>query len=370
MEEVTKNNIIRVENLYYNNSKPSGKEFKIINKECYIANSKWPFQLIGKIRKFSEIIPFPFLNIKVIINFTKEVLRGKINTTKIKHFLGLVLLWPSYRKIRLFIHSDLIYLKRGFTILINEQEKIVIKYNDNLNQFAFDSMQREYSSQLIANNIIDDYITTPKIISQHSLDNLFSYSQEFIIGKNLHIYDNATIELTYKKIFDFLYKFYKQNGIQLVSHKDNEFLFHEHVEKFLIQHFPKFRSLIYRFNEIDQKNKLMFYGKVHGDLSLNNVIIDSHGNIYLIDWGKSKPHYLANDLKCSNYDANDLFNRMINENKINYMDIYSLKEQIFIERFIEINRLTYNRIKRGYKNQDYFNLIDTIINNLTSLEIK
>lgn len=83
----------------------------------------------------------------------------------------------------------------------------------------------------------------------------------------------------------------------------------------------------------------------HGDLSHKNILADGD-RVWIIDWEKSKLHYLARDFDNLSYDTIGIYEEFITKAQIDKKEVYSYKEQLFLARYIEMNRLIHNGIKR------------------------
>ncbi|RZK09635.1 MAG: hypothetical protein EOO46_13250, partial [Flavobacterium sp.] len=234
----------------------------------------------------------------------------------------------------------------GILLYIDAVNPRVLKFNlrNNL-EYATKRLEDEIKSQKIANEIKHKSIDTPRLKSVFSADGLFGFEQELIHANDLGAFSSNRLKGVFVEVFDFMFDFYKLSGVSLISPKDNVFVGHDFVDNYLNQ-FDKGAELIETFTSILSKNKKVFWGRTHGDLSLNNILIDKNQKTWIIDWGKSKEQYLAKDLRNSNYEANDLYFKIVDHFGFERESVYSLQEQIFIEDYIELSRLVHNEIVR------------------------
>ena len=333
--------ILKVEQLSFSNNTDLKSKFINPSKGLWIKKAKWPFNAYSLLSKVSGINSFPEKKLK----YWLLMFLGK---RKAKQVLGFFLRLPYFKTYDLPIIADVYFNKYNFGILlyINAITPRVLKFNlrNNL-EYATKRLEDEIKSQKIANEIKHKSIYTPRLKSVFSADGLFGFEQELIHANDLGAFSSNRLREVFVEVFDFMFDFYKLSGVSLVSPKDNVFLGHDFVDNYLNQ-FDKGAELIETFTSILSKNKKVFWGRTHGDLSLNNILIDKNQKTWIIDWGKSKEQYLAKDLRNSNYEANDLYLKIVDHFGFEKESVYSLQEQIFIEDYVELSRLVHNEIVR------------------------
>lgn len=342
--------ILRVEQHSFSTENISSTKNKFVNPSegLWIKQKIWPFKSYGLLSKVSGISSFPEKKLKHWL----LMFLGKRKPQKV---LGFFLRLPFLKKSELNIIADVYFNKKNFGILlyINNVKPRVLKFNLTKNvDYANKKLGNEVRSQKIANTIIHSKVSTPQLKAVYTETDLYCFEQELIIAKDLNSISMNKIKHIYIDVFDFMFEFYKISGVSLISPKENIYIGHTFVEEY-ISKFDGGEEITKRFKTILSKDNNMFWGRAHGDLSLNNVLLDKNQKIWIIDWGKSEERYLAKDLRSSNYEASNLYSKIIKHFNFERNCVYSLNEQIFIEDFTELSRLVYINITREYNNPSF-----------------
>jgi len=169
--------------------------------------------------------------------------------------------------------------------------------------------------------------------------------------------------IVYEDVFDFMLMFYIKCGIKTVSLSDKNFEIDE-----VLQHIETLKNgadILKKVKELKSKNKRLLQTCVHGDLSLNNILIDKNKTIWIIDWGESDEEYLAKDFKNDNFDTSLLYNTIVNQLSLDKNELYSLEDQIFIQDYTEMLRLIYNQIIEKQKDVHFTSKLNAIINRMS-----
>lgn len=360
LKELDLKTILRVEQHSFSNNK-SAKNNKYINpaKGLWLKQKEWPFKSYALLSKVSGISSFPEKKLKLWL----LMFLGK---RKSKNVLGFFFNLPFLKSYECPIAADVYFNKHNFGILlyINNTNSRVLKFNLTENiDYANRKLGNEVMSQKIANTVIHDKVSTPRLEAVYTEADLYCFEQELIIAKDLNSLSINTIKNIFIEVFDFMFEFYKLAGVFLRSPKENKFIGHTFVNEY-ISRFEDGDKLVKVFKTILLKNKKMFWGRVHGDLSLNNILLDKNQKIWIIDWGKSEERYLAKDLRSSNYEASNLYSKIIKHFNFERNCVYSLNEQIFIEDFTELSRLVYINITREYNNPSFPEIVKSSIKRL------
>lgn len=366
LEEHDLKMILRVEQLSFSKENISYIKNKFVNpaEGLWLKVKKWPFNSYTLLSKVSGINSFPEKKLKYwVFMFLRKRKSQKV--------LGFFLRLPFLKKSELNILADVYFNKKNFGILlyVDNVKPRVLKFNLTKNvDYANKKLGNEVMSQKIANTIIHNKVSTPQLKAVYTETDLYCFEQELIVAKDLNSMSTNKIKSIYTNVFEFMFEFYKTSGVTLISPKDNMFIGHGFIDEY-ISKFDGGAETTRRFNTILSKENNMFWGRAHGDLSLNNVLIDKNQKIWIIDWGKSEERYLAKDLRSSNYDASNLYIKIINHFNFESNSVYTLNEQIFIEDFTELSRLVYINITRKYNNPSFPNIVKSSIKRLLRISL-
>lgn len=335
------------------------------NNSLWIKYSRWPFESYNLLKKVSGIKAFPDRKIKYwILSFL-----GKRN---IKQTLGLFFKLPFQPKLELPMIADFYFNKPNLGILlyVNHTNARVLKFcKMSLFDLTKNKLLDEIKSQKIANKIINENVKTPLLKAVYSKDDLFCFEQELILAKDLHCFANSKVIEIYKRVFEFMFEFYKNSNVILKSPEESAFIGHDFVDEYLFK-IDGGANLINSFKRILLKNKKMLWGRTHGDLSLNNILIDKDNYIWIIDWGESRDHYLAKDLRSSNYDASQLYENIVDFFNFDSKNLYTLQEQIFIQDYTELSRQIYNHIVKNRVNDSFNKIVASRIKRFYKIKLE
>lgn len=308
-----------------------------------------------KTLKYSELRFYPCTNYKAWALWILRVFKLKNSSLKLKELLGIGLYWPFLQTTYLPLHADIIYGRMPSIILIytSLKEQKVVKVA--LTKAGKIQMKFEITSQRLASSIESKDIFIPKILSEDHEDEIDYSIEEYFAGRKHSFKNKKKLEANYQKVFRYLMKFYLKNPIQLQSLSENRFLNHDFVEKFIYKQ-EHGDEVVAMYKNLYAKKKQMILCRIHGDLSHGNVL-ENNGKVCIIDWGKSKLHYLARDLDSSSYDTEDFYREFLEKASIDENKVYSYHEQLFLGRFIEMNRLIHNGIKRKTINNHLYNWV-------------
>jgi len=314
------------------------KKHKNYNNFLWIKSSGWPIGYYKKLSKISGISAFPEKSLNVWL----QVLRNKGKGFKKR--IGLFLRIPFMKKDKLGIGADFYFNKVNFGILIycDDAIKRVVKFNQTNNlEHARHKIGNEVESLKKANSIIHDVVYTPKLKSYYDKEDVIFFEQELILGKDLHRLSKDKVIKVYDDVFDFMYLYYTKCEIKAEPIINKDYLNNPIVEK----HFCKLdngEEILKKFREILKRNKKMLIGRIHGDLSLSNILIDRNNKVVILDWGESSEEYLSKDMKEHKRNTTYLYDKIVKENNFIKDELYNLSDQIFVGIFDEISKLLYN----------------------------
>jgi|SRR5690554_237295 len=295
-----------------------------------------------KTLKNSELPVFPNPNFKTWGVFVLQKLKDRNTNHNFRKLLGYGLSWSFLKKEYVPLNADIIYYRQRAVVMVYTEAKRVLKIA--VTKQGKKDMDNEVISQRMASNIPSEYIFIPSIIQELRNEDIDFTVEEYFEGKRQTFKNKSVLEANYHKVFQFLLKFYLSAPMELQALSESKFLNHDFVEEFIRKQ-THGAEVVSIFRKLYAKEKKMILCRIHGDLNHNNILSNSD-QVCIIDWGKSKQHYLARDLDNSSYNTECVFDEFIERAHIDKRVIYSYKEQLFLGRYIEMNRLIHNGIVR------------------------
>lgn len=318
-----------------------------------------------KTLKNSELPIFPDSGYKTWGVFILSKLKGKETKTNFKKLLGIGLNWRFLKKEYVPLQADILYYRTRAIVMVYTTERKVVKVA--LTKPGQRDMANETESQRTASAIAIPGISVSKIIKEFHDNGLDFTVEEYFIGKKQSFKDKKILEKNYAKVFDFMIEFYFKYPIELESLYDSRFLNHDFVDEF-IQNQEEGETVFSIYKMLFAKERKIIKCRIHGDLNHRNVL--SNGNqLCIIDWGQSKLNYLALELNNSSYNTKHVFEKFIERAEIEQKEIYSYEEQLFLARYIEMNRSIHNRIKRNKLTHQLPALVDKEIKKLLKMSL-
>lgn len=310
--------------------------------QIWIKADRPVMELYATSLKASELQFYPIKNLKAWAKFGLDFLKGNTEKIVFKKLLGIRFNWRFTKSADLPFHADIIYYRQRAVVMVYTKKKRVLKIA--LTKQGKKDMDNEIISQRLASNILSEHIFIPTIIQELRNEDINFTVEEYFEGKRQSFKNKSVLEANYHKVFQFLLRFYLSAPIELQALSESKFLNHDFVEEFIRKQ-THGAEVVSIFRKLYAKEKKMILCRIHGDLSHNNILSNSD-QVCIIDWGKSKQHYLARDLDNSSYNTECVFDEFIERAHIDKRVIYSYKEQLFLGRFIEMNRLIHNGIVR------------------------
>lgn len=327
---------------------PSFKVYRNINDYQWIENRIWPIGAYRILKKVSigNVFPASFSlwwnNLKFHFNYQIIHRRGY------KNLIGYLVLYPFTKKNSYALLAQIIFFKRGgkYVVLFyleNEGFPSIFKVNIRYKNFE-NEITQEIESQRIANSIQCSKVGTPKLKSFRLNEDIQYLEQELVLNcKSLKYIGLKQKHRILDQVFDFLFKFYKKNGLSSIYAITSTIDFNM-VREALIFHLGD-DSILNKMNIILKLKKKMIFGRVHGDLCYNNIIV-SPEKIFIIDWGLSGEKYLCEDLIhklmiIPNSIKSNLMKNVIDYFNFNVNELYSLEQQQFLTVCLRMfNRIT------------------------------
>lgn len=293
--------------------------------------------------KHSELPFYPETNYKAWAVWLLKLFKLKKDRQKFGKLLGLGLNWHFLKTEYFPLRADIIYYRRHAIIMIyaSLDEKKVVKVA--LSNWGKVTMKSEIASQRLASSIKSKDVFIPSVIAEFHDGSMDFTIEEYFAGKRLTFKDKKALEANFHKVFQFLMEFYLKNPIELQYLSKSKYLNHNFVEEF-VKAQDQGENVISIYKRLYAKKKQMILCRIHGDLNHNNILLNKD-EICIIDWGKSKLHYLSRDLDNSSYDTEGFYKEFMKKAKIDESKVYSYKEQLFLGRFIEMSRRIHNKIK-------------------------
>jgi len=311
--------------------------------QVWIKADKPVMEIYATTLKNSELQFYVSKNLKAWVRFGLSILKSKNNKQILMKLLGVRVVWRFLEKVDFSLYADIIYYRQRAVVMVYNKEKKVVKFA--LTQRGKKDLRNEVISQRLASTIPSKQVFIPKIIKEFRNEDVEFTVEEYFEGKRQTFKNKSVLEANYHKVFQFLLKFYLSAPMELQALSGSKFLNHEFVEEFIRKQ-THGAEVVSIFRKLYAKEKRMILCRIHGDLSHNNILI-GNDKVCIIDWGKSKQHYLARDLDNSSFDTEDTYNNFVKQAKIDDSEVYSYREQIFLARFIEMSRLIHNGIKRN-----------------------
>lgn len=301
----------------------------------------------------SELQFYASKNLKAWALYVLNRLKGK-KKQSLKNLLGIKISWRFLGEVDLPLLADIIYFRQHSIVLVYAHEKKVIKVA--LTNRGRRDMNNELESQRLASSILSEDIFIPSIIQEFHQDDIDFTVEDYFEGKRQSFNDKKLLETNYYKVFQFLLKFYLSAPIEIQELSESKFLNHDFVEEFIRKQ-NHGEEVISIYKSLYAKKKKMILCRIHGDLNHNNVLSNKDA-VCLIDWGRSKHHYLFRDLDNASLDTEPIYEQFIELSKIDSNEVYPYYEQLFLENFIEMCRWVYNGIRRNTIGPGIYNWID------------
>lgn len=328
----------------------------------WIKKTPWPFGAYKKLSKVSGISAFPDTRISTWLAVVRQKGKG------IKKRIGLFCRYPFESPTFASINADFYFDKNYFGILLylKDARAIVVKFIQKEDEESILQIRREAESLKMANKVQHPVVKTPELLMSHFRDGLFFFEQDLIHGDDLHFLSAEELSNVYKHVFDFMFLWYNDRGVSCVLPKKEEdvITYIRNAQEVKVKD-----DLLLRYETLLKKEKKMLLGRIHGDLWLNNILVDNKKKlIWLIDWGESGIDYLAKDFKNNMGEASAFFSRIIEYWKFKTEDLYDLREQIFIAEFDVLSSLIRNHLIEQRHDSYFASKLKTSLERLVALD--
>lgn len=334
------NRIKSFEESFFKSSEDNPKGiFRNINKDQWIADVSWPFDAYKILSELplGNVLPG---HVKLWINNLRILLGNKnLNKRGYKNLTGYLLLFLFAKKKKLNIHAEAFFFKRNskYVVLFYPKTKSVIKVILSTKTHHLKQLKSEFSQEIeaqkLANEIIHPTVSSPKLIS-YNLNHTTPFLEQELIsnGKSLKYLTLSKTEKIIATVFDFMFEFYKKNTFILKSLDVQKWDEEKILNVFELYHLDS--KLIKRFNTLLSQQKKLIYGRIHGDLHLDNIL-QRKEKTFILDWGRSQDSFFAEEtLNDFIYFPEELMNSVYSRLLIYFdfdsKDLYSLKEQQFL----------------------------------------
>jgi len=333
--------------------------------QAYISCNNSFYSILRQGINNSEIRIYPSLEVKLWILWGFQILGFQKNKTNIRLFnlLGLLGSWLFIKKTELPINVDIIFMKTRFFILIKSSasNRYVVKLRRN--EEGAIRLNNELMSLQLANRV-DSHKTnviSPSILESNPEAGYLKI--EFLEGVSLGLARAKELKPITDEISNFMVNFYLLNGTRMISLLDFEYKKDDRVVDFICSR-TLGNEVLKIYSNLCEVNKKLLYSRIHGDLGINNILIDSENNIKLIDWEKSKNYLVAEDMKSSLLNSRATYKSLITQLKISAEEkaqVFSFEEQIFVAMYLKLYEFTYNAINRNLLHERNIYSIDNNI---------
>lgn len=354
------------------------KMYKKIDNCLFNTNISYYNILFNKFN-VSGIPIYPTLKFKLWIIFLlqKIGLKKKNKPIDIITILGLAFAWHFYnKKICLPFNSDVVFIKKNFFISLKIQGKKQYVIKISRTKAGFNKIIHEKNALILANQINHSIVKTPKVLNFKNDHNENYIIEEYIKGRNLKSIGKIALRELYSNVFNYMEKFYFKSEIKLKPFEEPYIDFKEKIYP-VIEQKKHGKEVLKLFSKIYNPSKKMLFGKIHGDLSHNNILITDNKEIVIIDWDRSLDNYILLDLKSSIYNTQPIFEDIYNRFDSDMQNsIYSYDEQLFLITFYSLEKYIYYFLmeKQRNLNSDWermkLNTIDKQINSLFAISNK
>ncbi|MEO8773216.1 MAG: RIO1 family regulatory kinase/ATPase [Gelidibacter sp.] len=325
-------------------------------------------ELYDESLKYSELQFYPNTNYKAWGVWLLMQLKLKKGSRKFSTLIGIGSKWFFRKHVYLPLQADIIYYRSHAAIMVytSLSDKKVIKVA--LTKWGKLIMKSEVESQQLASSIKSKHVFITSIHNKVYDEHIHFSVEDYFVGKIQSQKDIAVLENNYYKAFQFLLELYLSHPIELQNLSESPFLNHDFVEAFILQQ-TRGAEIISVYKRLYAQEKMMVLCRIHGDLNHNNVL-SNKDKVCIIDWGKSKHHYLFRDLDNSSFNTMPVYEQFIVLSKIDRDQVYPYYEQLFLEVFIEMCRLIHDGIKRKTIVPSFYILIDFINDKLFEISKK
>ncbi len=304
-------------------------------KNTYIKKGSWPLDVYKNIELLTEITALPSFNIKKWISFFLKKLKLGKSRIMISDLLGPLLGWFFLKEYSFKIQANSIIDRKNGRILVMIYDRfdVVMKLRPiNCNQ----KFSNEVEGNILAKQVSEKYniLKIPNIALKHIEINNTSYFLQYLIrGRAIAFCSQQVITESYKKAADFMFFHYLENGLVLKSPETCTAVTIISKPKTL-DLYDKLLQLSTKYNSLVRQQKMSFWGKIHGDINIKNLILDKNNDLWLIDWQDSRFDYIVVDLLFIQ-NSLYLFDKISNHFSDNKNCIYDYDEQVFLYHYQE-----------------------------------
>src|SRR5690554_1619109 len=258
-------------------------------KNTYIKKGSWPLDVYKNIELLTEITALPSFNIKKWISFFLKKLKLGKSRIILSDLLGPLLGWFFLKEYSFKIQANSIIDRKNGRILVMIYDRfdVVMKLRPiNYNQ----KFSNEVEGNILAKQVSEKYDTLkiPSIVLKHiEINNTSYFLQDLIRGKAIAFCSQQTIAESYKKAADFMFFYYLENGLALKS-PEKCIPVTSIIKPNKAGLYDKLLQLSTYYNNLAKQQKMIFWGKIHGDINLKNLILDKNNDLWLIDWQDSR----------------------------------------------------------------------------------
>lgn len=308
-------------------------------KNTYIKKGSWPLDVYKNIELLTEITALPSFNIKKWISFFLKKLKLGKSEIMISDLLGPLLGWFFLKEYSFKIQANSIIDRKNGRILVMIYNRfdVVMKLRPiNYNQ----KFSNEVEGNILAKQVSEKYniLKIPNIVLKHiEINNTSYFLQDLIRGKAIAFCSQRIIAESYKKAADFMFFYYLENGLALKI--PDTYMAVTTIKKSKVSDglYDKLTQLNEKHDNLVKQQKKSFWGKIHGDINIKNLILDKNNDLWLIDWQDTRFDYIVVDL-LSIQNSLYLFDKIYNHFSEQRNNLYNFDEQVFLYHYQEFMR--------------------------------
>ena len=354
------NIIKKIESEVFSNFDLDIKKYKKFNK-LWIDSS----MSLAKIKR--DQVPgiqfYPNSNYKYWLRYVAEIFNKKESRkTNIEGLLGLYLSWYFLKKSSAVLKADYIYEYLSLVMFYTE-EKYLIK-TCHSDYPWHEGIKKEVRLQSFALKIVEsnNLIGLPKIIRTVLDSNQPYFIQELISGKDINRIGKKRKLQIYGLVFETMFSIYRNSDVKLLKRPLTiDYNFVEKLRKCFKSNGK--RDIFEEIKNILKKDLLLPFCFLHADLKGNNIIVDSHNKIWIIDWLGAKENYMVFELDNDIINLKKSYEQFIIDSNFSKEQLYDFNEQIILKKLILLqNQLNFGNVNTKKVALQFKELEDFVLN--------
>lgn len=331
--------IVIAEEQFFAKSSTTKVLFKKMSANFWLLEQKWPNEVISQLKDFPFLILKP-LKKHYLKVFLKNLISGKFSSELFKKaFFGSFLVYPFAKNFLANIKADAV-LDNGTRKLLfyrNVQSPFIIKIFESYQNYSY-----EKSALQSAMNVCNTEVGVPKILDFKE-DNLFAIKQQWLVNTvTLRQCPTYVHDIITAKVMVFMKQFYMITNVAVINTSSLNLENYFQIKDYLLK--QEGLNFLMKFEELIASNKKVFFGLKHGDLNVDNILVEKNTDkIYLIDWGEGFEGLIITDLTKERSSGQLVFNELIEESFIEKQFIHTFEEQEYLDLYLKFVNKIYKR---------------------------